>query len=174
MYTLFRLLGVTAEAGGVSSACSSRSDHLLCALFGFSWAHSVICVSWGSVFNLSFYFILLSRFVFEQPKKMTITVRDSKGQPVLPAVEYFGDENEHRTAAREATAQLEAEQVKTTSSDEPTDAVDRRTLPRTFLERSPPPECVQPVLPAGCTMRRLSVVAINLVVLVSFIVTIPL
>lgn len=42
-----------------------------------------------------------------------------------------------------------------------------RTVQRTFLERSPPPECVELVLPAGCTAWRLSAVVVNMAALVS-------
>lgn len=93
---------------------------------------------------------------------MTVTVRDTHGTPILPVVEFFGDEDRHREAAERATA--------TETEDYEDEHGKRRPgTKKTFLERSPPPECVEPVLPKGCTARRLSVVAFTLAALVSFL-----
>lgn len=72
-----------------------------------------------------------------------MTVRDEKGRPVLPVIEHFGAKPyQHRSDQRGS------EDV-------------------AFLDRPPPPECVDPVLPGGCTARKVSMVVIAVLAWVS-------
>lgn len=73
---------------------------------------------------------------------MTVTVRDMNGTSILPVVYHFGDK---RTAQQQQEGQIEG----------------------TFLDRSPLPECVHPVLPGGCTVKMLSAFVACVLILVS-------
>lgn len=42
-----------------------------------------------------------------------------------------------------------------------------RHIGRAFLDRSPPPECVEPVLQAGCTRRNISAILVAIAIVVS-------
>ena len=77
---------------------------------------------------------------------MTVTVRDLNGASILPVVHHFGDK-------RTAQQQQQDGQVE-----------------GTFLDRSPLPECVHPVLPRGCTVKMISAFVACVLILVSVIV----
>eukprot|EP00903_Cladosiphon_okamuranus_P014674 g13601.t1 len=116
-----------------------------------------------------------------QPAKMAVTVRDVSGNPILPVIEHFGGPTADEEASGEEGASRRSHRAAgfPPSADDtaaapggarerrtPTEDRERRPLGRTFLDRSPPPECVEAVLPGGCTARKVSAVAACLLALV--------
>lgn len=119
---------------------------------------------------------------------MAVTVRDVSGTPVLPVIEHFGGNTEEEadeggegagsrrsrraagfSPAGGATASPEggASRMQEEREDHPQHGRRQgRTVGRTFLDRSPPPECVEEVLHKGCAARKFSAVGACLVVLV--------
>ncbi|CAN0235295.1 unnamed protein product [Ascophyllum nodosum] len=85
-----------------------------------------------------------------QPARMTVTVRDTNGTAILPIVDHFGGGKE--------PADIQSAQQQRQQQHQPE---------RTFLDRSPPPECVEPVLPGGCTARMFSALAAFVIALVA-------
>lgn len=121
-------------------------------------------------------------FCCPQPAKMAVTVRDGSGTPILPVIEHFGGP----TAEEEESGEEGASRRSRRAAGFPPDAAgaaaatggerERRTrgegrerrpaVERTFLDRSPPPECVEAVLPGGCTARKVTAFGACLFVLV--------
>jgi len=122
---------------------------------------------------------------------MSVSVRDVSGTPILPVIEHFGgntaeeeqDAEEGKDGSRRsrraagfppATAVAAAtpeggRAPRKQGRDEGGRPQGRRqggAVERTFLDRSPPPECVEAVLHKGCTARKISAVAACLVLLV--------
>ncbi|CAB1101517.1 unnamed protein product [Ectocarpus sp. CCAP 1310/34] len=118
---------------------------------------------------------------------MAVTVRDVKGTPILPVIEHFGgltDEEEdsgdgdslrrNRRAAGFVPSDAAATGAGSggggvTTKHRPQqgrEEEERRPIERTFLDRSPPPECVEAVLPGGCTARKVSAVGVCVLALV--------
>lgn len=98
-------------------------------------------------------------------------MRDVSGTPILPVIEHFGGHTAEEEAAGEEGASRRSRRAAgfPPSADDtaaaPGGARERRTqredrekrlVGRTFLDRSPPPECVEAVLPGGCTARKVS------------------
>eukprot|EP00904_Undaria_pinnatifida_P005922 jgi/Undpi1/245/HiC_scaffold_1.g00242.m1 len=116
-----------------------------------------------------------------QPAKMTVTVRDTNGTPILPVVEHFGggrkavDLVENPRGEGEATVGAEGgdglgvqeqQEEQQQTGRKILDRSQRQHSERTFLDRPPPSECVEPVLPAGCTARKFSALGVCALALV--------
>ena len=112
---------------------------------------------------------------------MTVTVRDTNGTPILPVVEHFGggrkavDLVENPRGEGEATVGAEGgdglgvqeqQEEQQQTGRKILDRSQRQHSERTFLDRPPPSECVEPVLPAGCTARKFSALGVCALALV--------
>ena len=123
---------------------------------------------------------------------MAVTVRDTNGTPILPVVEHFGGVKNATNLAenpigegstdgsgggggggdglevRQRQEQQPATEFLDTSQRQQQQQQQQQLQPgRTFLDRPPPSECVEPVLPAGCTARRFSALGVCTLALVS-------
>ncbi|CAN0194145.1 unnamed protein product, partial [Ectocarpus fasciculatus] len=120
-----------------------------------------------------------------QPAKMAVTVRDVKGTPILPVIEHFGGLTD--AEAEDSVDGVSSRRNRRAAGFPRSDAAatgagggggaeakhrpqgreeEGRPIERTFLDRSPPSECVEAVLPGGCTARRVSAVGVCMLVLV--------
>lgn len=97
-------------------------------------------------------------------------MRDRSGTPILPVIEHFGGPTAEEEADGEGGASRRSRRAAGFPPPAETAAApggarerrarredtERRPAGRTFLDRSPPPECVETVLHRGCTARKVS------------------